>query len=460
MLIDSEIKDIKDKFGKVIQYSQEITKDMNVDPLFDQWYAAKSKFIDRIAAAKKEKPDCGNSSFIYEFPKMTFGLDSQTRMSKVEGWIDFIEEYLIAKNGYSSIDIEFIGFLRQNKDTFFENKVSHKHTVALTKEVIPEGIKLLKAFKFFYHGQLLEDIQNKASMVIQENSITGQLCVSVHPLDFLSASETTYDWRSCHSLDGEYRSGNMAYMVDDCTVMCYLKSEDEKELPRFPESVPWNSKKWRMYLFLNQEGVVVWGGRQYPYASASLANKVLHEIVPIISGIRDYTPMWYGGKVFNWEDWEEELQPIQGGREKYIDIQGLLFNKNSVISSGSTLFYNDLLFSTKYTPVYSYNTHIKSNYHLDDRIDNRSDLKALHIKIGNRPLCPCCGRNVVDYSDEMVCPVCDAEYGTQENEEFIFCHGCGARIWKEDAHWDENSELYYCDGCWDWEYGYNEEEGY
>lgn len=85
-------------------------------------------------------------------------------------------------------------------------------------------------------------------MLIQEDKVTGILCLSIHPLDYLSLSENTYNWRSCHALDGEYRAGNLSYMMDNTTVVCYLKGEDEAELPHFPAEVKWNSKKWRMLL--------------------------------------------------------------------------------------------------------------------------------------------------------------------------------------------------------------------
>ena len=88
------------------------------------------------------------------------------------------------------------------------------------------------------------------------------------------------------------------------------------------------------------------------------------------------------------------------------------------------------------------------DYNLDDTLEHRSDLYGLHIKIGKRPYCPCCGKNYVEFSDEMICPECDKEYGTQDNDEYTRCYECGRRIWKEDAYWSEDEEAYYCDRCW------------
>ena len=73
----------------------------------------------------------------------------------------------------------------------------------------------------------------------------------MHPLDYLSLSENTYNWRSCHSLDGEYRAGNLSYMMDKSTVICYLKSNDDVILSNFGPEVKWNSKKWRVLLYFS-----------------------------------------------------------------------------------------------------------------------------------------------------------------------------------------------------------------
>ena len=144
----------------------------------------------------------------------------------------------------------------------FENGWYREHPEENPYKDVKLGMKLVKAFKFFEQDKVtLETIQNEASRLIQEDKIEGKLRVSVHPLDFLSASENTYNWRSCHALDGEYRAGNLSYMCDRSTVMVYLCTEDKKKLPRFPASVPWYSKKWRMLLHFSDNWDMIFAGR-------------------------------------------------------------------------------------------------------------------------------------------------------------------------------------------------------
>ena len=448
----AEIEQIKSDIEKIIIYSQQLynTPKFKINPLMDQWLTNKKKFIERFKKTKETTMNNDYSNFIYEFPDpIAFPLDEHTKISKINGFIDFLVDYLYEHDVDDFISSQFIQFLKLNKRSFFDNKVSSPFI--FKHDVIPADMKLLKSFKFFFSGSMLEDIQNKASMILQENKIIGRLCISVHPLDYLSASETNYDWRSCHSLDGDYRSGNLAYMADDCTVMCYIRGEEKEKLPRFPKDVPWPSKKWRMLLFLNQEEEIAWAGRQYPFESNTILEKVGKEIVPIISGIPYYSPVnyWYG-KTRNWDEWENNYVDTANEytlSDKYVDICGFLFGKRTIIDGANDLFYNDLLYSTKYTPSYMVKHEVRT-LNLTDRINHRSDIKPLHLKVGKDPICPCCGAHFVEFSDEMVCVNCDNDYGSQLNDEFIECASCGKRIYREDAHEDDDGD-FYCDHCWE-----------
>lgn len=447
----AELEQIKSDIEKVIKYSQELdAPKFNIDSLINQWLKNKKKFIYRLKKAKETNKNNDYSDYIFEFPDpVSFPLDEMTRNSKVSGFVDYLLDYFYEKDVPESVSHAFLSFLRLNKASFFDNKVSIPCTY--NGNEINVGMKLLKAFKFYFSGEMLDNIQTKASMLLQENSVTGRLCISVHPLDFLSASETNYDWRSCHALDGDYRSGNLAYMVDDCTVMCYLRGEDKEKLPRFPSDVKWPSKKWRMLLFEGQEEEIVWAGRQYPFESANILSSIGRTVVPIITDVPYYETedYWYG-KRRNWSDWDNYfLEGIPGQiiADSYMNIGGFLIGKHSLIDSSNDLFYNDLLHSTKYIPSFMTRSNISRRLRLTDKINNRSEIENLHLQVGKTPVCPCCGVNLIEFSDEMVCAGCDAKYGTQANDEFVTCADCGSRVWKEDAYLDDEGN-YYCGDCW------------
>ena len=142
-----DISEIKGQFRKVIAYSQGIS-DPQVDYLFRTWEANKERFIDRFGG------------LIYEWPEpVEFTLDPVEKKKRA---LDFVE---CVSNTFDNE--ELADFLDLNLDTFFENKVSNNGG-----KKIPEGMKLIKAFKFFENNkQALRDMQDLASQMIQENCV-------------------------------------------------------------------------------------------------------------------------------------------------------------------------------------------------------------------------------------------------------------------------------------------------
>ena len=223
---------IKQQVSAVLGYSQDIPEPQ-VDELIDTWQEAKRDFIELF-----------NGELICEFPReVSFEIGPKEKMLRVQDFISLV------RNTYGNDALA--DFIEMNKEGFFSNKVMNNYEHETI--TIMQGMKLLKAFKFFEDDAVtLNKLQSAASMIIQENKIEGTLCLSVHPLDYLSSSENNHNWRSCHALDGEYRSGNLSYMQDKSTVVCYLRSDRMERLPNFPPEVPWNSKKWRVLLFFSE----------------------------------------------------------------------------------------------------------------------------------------------------------------------------------------------------------------
>ena len=393
-------EDIKEQFKKVIQWSQRIP-DPQVDKLFGDWMIAKKRFIDMFGG------------LIYECPEtVEFTLNEQVQKDRVMQFADFV---------YDSFNNEELSaFIDKNANGFFENRVIEGDNI------IPKGMKLIKAFKYFEKDKRkLQMIQDMASQVVQENKIKGKLCFSVHPLDFLSSSENTYNWRSCHALDGEYRAGNLSYMVDEVTFMVYLKGEDNTELVSFGHDVHWNSKKWRVLMHLSECGDMLFAGRQYPFASFSGIEAALD----IFRDLEDnYNPdnYWAFG---DWEDTYVDKFIDKFGRETYVSSKFLYAGRNLfdirdiVKQENNALNYNDLLESTCYTmPYYVY----RKNSRL-------RQLKKKPIVLGGAVFCLHCGEELITNPGTMRCDHCEFEYGYEENDDICSCACCGTRMWADDG---------------------------
>lgn len=418
-------EDIQRQFNEVISYSQGIT-DPQTDILFKRWAKAKQKFIDRFGG------------LIYEWPTpVEFTLDIKEKRTKAMEFANCVHD--IFNN------MELAEFLDQNIDSFFDNKVSH----TLGKN-IPEGMKLIKAFKFFENDKTaLRHIQDMASQLIQENKIKGTLCFSVHPLDFLSSSENTYNWRSCHALDGEYRAGNLSYMVDEVTFMVYLKGADNAYLSPF-NHVKWNSKKWRMLIHASLDDEIMFAGRQYPFSSKSGMDIVLNVYNNLRQQEYSYTNHSRFHKYCSWRaDYVNSYVPYEGDpldsmelATKYFVFSEHLIALDEVVKAGyNSLNYNDVLYSTCYTFPY-YTVLNPYGYH-----DIQQNIRNNPIVIGGEVGCLHCGNELITESETMRCSNCELEYGFEENDTYGSCACCGRRIYLDDSVSVGDYGELVCDGC-------------
>lgn len=300
---------------------------------------------------------------------------------------------------------------------------------------------MIKAFKYFEKDKSkLRLMQDMASQLVQENKIKGTLCFSVHPLDFLSSSENTYNWRSCHALDGEFRAGNLSYMTDNVTFMVYLKGADNVYLKSFGEEVPWNSKKWRVLMHFSECNDMLFAGRQYPFSSQSGIDLAL-------AIFKDLEDRMNPHNSWAFEDWSDSY--IHEGTDQYGDsyrtssrylYAGAKFLdiKDVVVKGEGALNYNDVLDSTSYTkPFYAYRTRSRL-----------FELKKKPIIIGKKVKCLHCGEEHISNAETMRCDNCEFEYGYEDNDSLGSCSCCGTRIWIDDAYGIEPYGDLVCDHCY------------
>lgn len=419
MKMNPELKDIQKKFNKVLAFSQG-ESDLNTDQLFEDWCQAKRHFIDHFGA------------LIYELPDpVTFQLNDEERKEKLNYLIQHVED----------INGEVADFLNAERAGIFENKVAVDYNVA--GEIIPAGMKIGKAIHRYFSDTFLEAgdeewlIKSLAQMV-QEDKVTGKLCLSVHPLDYLSVSENCNNWRSCHALDGEYRVGNLNYMVDDCTVIAYLKSDDSVVLPRFPEDVRWNNKKWRCLFFFDFNAELVYAGRQYPFFSRSALDIVGSLFMKFKFFCQPDDRLFLGNM---WEKCVFKNLKTEGYEipldQEYIAVEGHIYPLGDLVKDGDDTFhYNDLLRSTCYIP---YVCNFASHFYKTNRFKHP-------MIVGRAAPCIKCGKKVIGFSDAMFCRECIVTTDS-DCDELTYCARCGERIVKDDDYNFDGE--YYCQDCYE-----------
>lgn len=411
----TSIKDIEEQVTKVLEYSQGLSK---VQPkvLLEKWHKAKEQYIQAWGGC------------IYEVPSpIVFYLSDEEKRRRFNEFIDAVD------STYDNRKLtDFLYWLDISE--VFDNHTKRKFYL-FDDNFIPEGTKVSKALKYFETDELvLRKIQDQLSMIIQEDKISGTLCLSVHPLDYLSVSENTYHWRSCHALDGDYRSGNLQYMVDKSTIVCYLRGAQGQKLPNFPKEVPWNSKKWRMLLFLSDNQQAMFAGRQYPFFSPIAMDCVQEAFLTSMDRrIRNWTP-WYNDYLRTFPREEGSFENDSRLAHKYISMGGEIIPIRSlIIEPPATLFFNDLLESSCYIPYYSW---------------NRFGCGEYTFHIGDEAPCPCCnGRKVLSYSEDMRCDLCFDEIDS-DTPDYTYCDCCDRRVLSEDAIYVSGPGFFVCQDCY------------
>lgn len=409
-----DLRELKNDFESILVHSQDYPFYLNSENLISQWLEAKRDIINLF----------GGELVLRSKEPVKIFLTEEQRDKRFEEFLQALDE-----NGILTEEFEL--FLRVNKDGFFDNKVM----LPYPSFNIPLGSKLSKSFKKFLNSnEIVRWAQDIASRYIQENKIEGYLYLSVHPIDFLTISENNENWWSCQSLDGDYRSGNLSYLVDKTTIVAYLSNGKQEYLKCLPKGMTWNSKKWRMLVHTDGERNIYYN-RQYPYESRDLLSSVHSMLVSLIKNEMT-EPIDYGFKVIQ-SQWSSGMLTYN-----QINAGGRTFDTRDVIDTNDYLGYSDLIISSTYAPIISVNDDKFHEY--AESIDKGKEVEemffnhAFEIKIGERPICPCCGTEHIKREDSFLCDYCISEKEADE-DFFLTCDSCYRRIYDED-------EIYWMDG--------------
>lgn len=353
-----------------------------VNEILNIWLTNKKHFIDSKMF---------NGKLIVEIGEVEIKLDKENKDKLIATFLrrldeDWDEEFP-GWEDYSEAAQNLCSFLAHNAPGFFDNKTVEEYE-APDATVIDKNVKISKSFKHFFDiPELVRQLQDMYSEVIQRDKIKGTLCASVHPLDFLSSSENNYKWRSCHALNGEYAGGNLSYMMDVSTIIFYVRGEKEVKIPRFPNSVPWNDKKWRMLGFSSERQEIIWYGRQYPFFSHDL----LQEVYGFYNKLFDKkykapTQQCFDTAIDNCDETVSLKEP-------HIYYNGILWAKSKIIMDApDAAHYNDLLYSSTYVPYYSTLVNEKLNIPITD--------------IGHHPVCAYCGKEERMHTNSFISNSC------------------------------------------------------
>lgn len=123
-----------------------------------------------------------------------------------------------------------------------------------------------------------EEFRLEASRTLNAAKLKGELCLSIHPMDYMTMSDNNCDWESCMNWRdfGCYRRGTVEMMNSPIVVVAYLKSAEDMYVVGGHQ---WSNKKWRCLMVVAPE--IITSIKGYPYQSADLTKESLTWLVEL-----------------------------------------------------------------------------------------------------------------------------------------------------------------------------------
>lgn len=443
MISNADFNALCEQVSEVISTSQHIASP-KIRIMMEDWKKNKEYFMQLWGGMTYQHPE-----------PIAFPLSKEEKAKKFTNFVDF----LLLKG-----HIDLASFLKKNQISFFNNIVVSPYNTE-NKVYIPMGAKIVKSFKHFIQDEVeLQALQQAAATIIQTDRLEGYLCFSVHPLDFLSMSENASAWTTCHGLKDDYRAGILSYIADSTTFLCYLKSAKSDMIPisNFPDTIPWNDKKWRMVMYLSDTKNMILTGRPYPYNSSEILKFLETTMIPN-SKLGYFTPWlnqtYYAsiqGDVHITAPYHTFIIPNVGFRS----INELMQNQNEALNFTDALMFNDI-------------TNMYHCFRLTDQQRKFAAAGHKYIVYPSKPdeiekapqfhlagaTCCQCGEQKIETPFSMRCPDCIVADQQDMNSKYFFhCSKCEEMFYYKRGIQKEpyNKDSFICYDCLKEESKYNQ----
>jgi hypothetical protein len=180
---------------------------------------------------------------------------------------DFRYQNTQGKKPYLIVDIFLQGL---SASEILSNTIETDRTIFDAK--FKKGMKISRVLGKITPKKYADTIQTLYSQLVQNFKVKGVAVVSIDPKDYLTMSVNNSGWRSCHSLDGEYRAGILAYMMDKVTAIAYVRTN---KLVTQTSSITgeinysFSDKLWRQVVYIEKNNLYSVQSREYPGKNAN-----------------------------------------------------------------------------------------------------------------------------------------------------------------------------------------------
>lgn len=268
------------------------------------------------------------------------------------------------------------------------------------------------------------------SQILNTSELDGNVCLSIHPLDYLTMSDNACNWDSCMNWYnvGDYRMGTVEMMNSAVVLEAYLTADhpyyplcNDPARPSSTEQRTWSNKKWRCLYIVNEN--IITTIKEYPYKNDTINNFVLNWIKELAEKNMDWS---YFSDVYS----------VASGKKVYLPDDTAIFQMDT------KFMYNDYYDEH---PAYVSND-LPSNYHGTINYSGETEcmscgeeLKEDDFDGSNTVICfNCCGlaqcydcggyfdvNEMYEHNGEHYCNYC-------ANDHYTECTICGCSYWAED----------------------------
>lgn len=276
------------------------------------------------------------------------------------------------------------------------------HDIVIAKGCKP--VKMLGKLNAAFHiSESFEAYRIAVSMALNTKIIKGNLCISIHPMDFMTMSDNDCDWDSCMSWRncGSYRQGTVEMMNSPYVVVAYLAASQ----PMSIFGKEWSNKKWRSLYIVHPD--FIGNIKGYPYQIPEV-DKI------VISRLKDMmATAGFGAKFGKITEYDYEEFPAEDGHKIRLDFNtGYMYN-----DFGTITHYGCVREDEKASDYISINYSGKSECMWCGGVyDEETEEGLACSNCYDETRCDCCGDRYHESSlyetgnGEWVCESCLSEY--------------------------------------------------
>ena len=307
--------------------------------------------------------------------------------------------------------------------------------------------RMLQAYPDEKFGTFDTDELNKlidiVSIARSSANTEFDLCLSIHPLDYMTMSDNDMGWSSCmcwRDHTGDYRQGTVECLNSPTVVIAYIR---EKNDMRLDFDTTWANKSWRQ-LFLIDKGAIV-AVKGYPFQNESVVEVVLDWLRELA---RNNWGVEYNFNGYITHNGDNLNRRNDGTIYSFEDPEDINSHIAPDLSVHWDYMYDDLGTLSNHR-VYANTEYIKNDI-LAARARGNKYADTYTITASGPCECMWCGGTLTwddvseDEANSMVfCTDCSPL------ENVSRCDYCGERFHDDDLIYVEDLDTYLCQECYD-----------